>query len=256
MFLDGQAAEMWAWEFLRRHPIYQKNWKRLEVWKQTTGEGWKQYQCAKVYRPRMKSGESEKEWKRRVSYETGIPPTSCSLDVHFGSKWALCEMYDPSLPFSQGVRFLKPLDDFPRMLIQPDDFMELVEDEELIDGSGFQRVLNNRAVVAFDLTLPLEKQMKIVQKMLLGWQEEMNAAGRLEKEKRTTPKIQKWKRHLRALDALRTSPTPTYAGIAKVLEGHDESRDCLHKQGDKIITAARGVMRNYPTILKYKGTPV
>lgn len=254
-FLDGQPPVVWAWEFLRRHPIYRKHWRRLIRWQEKVGNDWMVHPCATVYRPRKKRCETVEAWERRVGNETGIHPKPQPLRAYLGSNWSLRSMYDPYLPYTQGVRFPKPQLEFPRMVFTPEEFMELVEDEELERGAGFQRVVNEFAMVAFDLTHPLDAQLKIAAKQLFNWQEEMETTKRIVVNTSSSPKTTKWLRHLRVLDARRANPPAKYAEIARVLEGDDESNDYLHKQGDKFLSAARKAVTNYRSILKYSGTP-
>ena len=64
-------------------------------------------------------------------------------------------------------------------------------------------------------------------------------------------KADKWKRHLRVLDARRSSPRASLAEIAKNLGGNAPS-DRLVKEGDNFVQQANETMRGYKKILLHK----
>lgn len=243
-FLNDAGREVWAWEFLRRQPQYRRYWHR--------GRKALDFQ---VYRPKKKHLETEKQWALRVGYETGVKPYPVSLGAYWGKKWHLEHTYDPCLPYSQGVQFRRTEGHIPGMIFQPEEFLELLEDEELEDGSVFQRVNNRFAVVVFDLMRPIKEQGDSAQQMLFKWHEEMVDSGRIANYESHAGKSEKWKRHLRALDAARTKPRPTNAEIARVLNGDDVSPDYLRRKGERLLEAARNAMMEYQKVLKFKGTP-
>jgi len=154
-FLDSAEPELWAWEFLRRHPLYRRYWQRLSNFINKTEDNWN---CT-VYSPPKHSEETVKNWERRVWYHKNIFPTKTTLIERLGQKWGLQQLYDPSQQFNQGVRFHKPKRIFPRMVFTPEQFLELIEDEMLKDDI-IQRVANGLAVVAFDMARPLDKRQE------------------------------------------------------------------------------------------------
>lgn len=242
-FLVGAKVEVWAWEFLRRNPVYRRCWNRVG-----------HLPDVPVYRPRKKNGETVEAWQCRVYYETGVTPTPVLFQAYFGRKWGLQQLSDPFLPYSQKVSFKPPPNDFPRMIFMPEEFYQLVEDEEEV-AMPFLRVANRYAVVAYDLMQPITAQTTKAQQMLFRWHEEMVQSERIENYESHASKTAKWQRHLQALDAERTEPRPKNSEIGRVLKGDDPSLDYLRGQGEKILYAAKAVLKNHERILKFKGTP-
>lgn len=242
-FLDNARPEVWTWEFLRRNPEYRTDWLLCSDKKSVI-----------IYDPPKRENESNTAWKQRVRVANG-KPIETTLDKHIARKWLLQELYDPFQPFSQGVCFHKPAEEFPRMIIIPEHFEELLEEEELEDGSPLVRVANRNVVYAFDITRPITDQLTAVKNSLTRWKKEMLATGRVVQVEGTAGKIDIWKRHLQVLDAERMCPDIDYKVIGEILwinkpVGTKAGR--VRNEGKKFSDAAHSQMQHYKKILQFK----
>ncbi len=243
--LTNAKPEVWAWEFLRRNAYYRKAWAGVAN------------QQGHVYEPPIKEGETEDHWLRRVTYNTSSVPIKTCIRVHTSRKWGLQRLYDPHGSFHQGVMFTKPSGDFPRLIFTPDEFLELVEEEEFAEDNSILRVRNQYAMVAVDLAQPLPDQFALAEALLNNWKRTMVENARVLEAKRHASQARTWLRHLRVLDAL--SVKATYQEIARQLGGNknvDATPNELRKEGGKFVGMARKMAKSgYVNVLSYKGTP-
>lgn len=239
-FLHGVSREVWAWEFLRRMPQYREDWAKAQ-----------EHADEMVYRPARKKAETDSKWMARTVAQGGTPIKE-RLDLHLARSWGLKRLCDPLKPHSQGVEFNNPNTGFPALIVTTDDFLELVEDEEIETGGAFQKVRDGCAVIAFNITRPIEEQVEAARVILQEWKMQMLKAERISKAESHAGKAEKWKRHLRVLDARRSSPKASLVEIAQNLGGNAPP-DRLGKEGGNFVQQANATMKDYKKILMYKG---
>lgn len=250
-FLTAAKPPVWAWEFLRRHPRYRNDWQTIVRLKKKLGSKWSSHPDGKHYSPPRYVGEAESKWQNRA-FNAGVDPIKLRKDLYLAQKWGVRELYDPYQPFSQGVRFIPPRGDFPRLIHTPDDFFRLVEEEE---ESGIQHVKNHLVLIAFDVSLPIRGKGGETEKLLRRWRNGLKDAGQFQKAEGHAGKSLKWKRHIQVLDACRTKPAVKSALISERLGGKKSSKSVITatKEGEKFIEAAEGAMENYRKILLFGG---
>jgi len=243
-FLNDAALAVWAWEFLRRNDDYRQDWSDIAT---------KKYRYH--YSPPMLAGEDEGQWAARAMYELDVDHIKTLYRKYIAKKWGVQQCYDPNLPYHPSIGFIKPGSEFPRLILMPDEFDALVVTEET---DSIPHVAYDYAVIAFDIKRSFGKQ---VEAAAARFQQRKQY---LQKHKLVKPdghgnKAHKWIRHIRVLDALRSTPRPTAAIIAKTLGGKksvDATKEQQFKEGDKFVSTARAMMNGgYRKILLSKGTP-
>lgn len=112
--------EGWAWEFLRRNPLYHqdyKKWLDLEpyvtskyspAWLETPAR--QEDRKATMYEPERGPNETFLEWQHRCQ-ATGVEPQTLPISVGLARKWLLECLVDPTASYGPQIRFRKP--EFP-----------------------------------------------------------------------------------------------------------------------------------------------
>lgn len=256
-FTDKLSPEGWAWEFLRRNPRYRDQYKEVRAvgseYEQKYGPNkrkWPKEEPAFIFTPPKKPSEAVKRWRTRCALAEGEPPKIVPMERYYAEKWGLRDqMFDPGLGVEQGVRFHPP-SDYPRLLRTWDE-VELYRDEEVTDDGGVVvRPIDDKALVAFELRLPLKKQVSEARRRLKAWQDELVAHGRVKVEVSRSHE-KKWRRYLRALDGEEAGASKTEIaltlGLAQPYQFPDPHPSS--KAGETLELAKRLVQGGYQKIL-------
>lgn len=246
-FLDDASLAEWAWEFMRRHPAYRKDFEMSHgTARDLAGP--------KIYTPPMAAHETEGQYiSRMVADDINYRITTFSQQC--ANKWGVIGMYDPSQPLSRPDLFQKT-DHFPIVIDNLNDLEDFSLGEDIYDSEGNgigTRVIpfDGISIVAFDLTKPLPDQLTEIRDKLEHLQKR-SKKPLVEKES-TSGQLSKWIRHLRVLDGLRSEPKGTYKRISEVLGVEKSSYDLEthEKRGERYINAAKNQMKNYRKILSH-----
>lgn len=170
-YTEGFTYDQWAWEFLRRNPVYRKEW-----------DGWVRNDAA-------------------ASKATNDPQGEAARIVLAAAKWHLISPCDPSLPVSTELpiwrREARQWEPFMLGDLGPDKF-----------GRPFKRIRKDRAlsqyadfgphVQAFALSLnhPIPAQLDLVREQIVEYQKEHG----LDTEVTARSRKEIWGLYLRALD--------------------------------------------------------
>ena len=171
-FTSDLNRDGWAWEFLRRNDEY--------------GADFEMATCSgdPVYDPPKLSNESDRQWVARVVQGNNEPRKSHPL-TGLGAKWGLTQMQDPaddSTPaFLPAYPFLPDWSDLDSLYGQDTDEAPISMRPDV-------------AVIAFDATKPLSKQLELAKNLFFSRQEGVTA-------RRKNWKPDNWALYLRLLDA-------------------------------------------------------
>lgn len=153
---------VWAWEFLRRNPEYQKMWKQVEA-----------LPPGPIHHDFSLEDINER-LKRDFGLRSPAPPSMGSSEPDFNSRLQFV---------THGGIWIKPLG-------WPDNDPYIVE-ELLCDAT--------EALVRIDLRWPLEQQIRAAKRFLKSKKQDLQKHGILEKDRRL--KSQKFLELIRLLDA-------------------------------------------------------
>lgn len=247
-FLKDAQPHEWAWEFLRRNQQYRNDWLSIGATPKHV----------RVYNPPRLENEDEQAWMRRVVYKLDREPNISSLTSSFAKKWGVNELSDPFASYPSTLQFIKPSDDYPRLLLFPEDIAEYVQEDEASDGSGVLHMQGRFAVVVFDMAQSLSGIGDKTDALLRQQKKRLLAEKRIEKDAIGNEKPGNWLRHLRVLDARRSSPPVTHKTIARSLGGaalQDKTSMELSRRGTKYVDQAKRMMsRGYRHAAFYSGT--
>lgn len=243
-YADKLPSKQWSWEFLRRQRAYQEDYdsylSQVHELVQKYGDNWKTNPKAKIFIPPLKPGESQRHWEVHVDN-----PRREYLHIEMAKKWCLLDMYSPQTEWNH-MTFIKPWYD-PMLISTPDEFEGLLKKYPTgpDDVDIYEEVGPDRAVIAFDLTVDIEPQLKSAGKMLTAHRRPLKKQRKLNTIDGRDNGVA-WFIHLRVLDALLETPRPTNADIGEVM-GYDKFQD-LNSAGSDYVSNARAV--NYKKILK------
>ena len=194
----------WAWEFLRRNPEYQKAWDReLQAYQKANLENFinpANYNKAK-YRRLLA------DQHKQVAVLTG------KTAITEADKWGLTILLNPVIDdFKKAESESGIASVWLKKVGLPISLPGRVLDKS--SDAPFFEYKESEAVAVFDLTRPLQPQLKRVHNKLLVQQKEFNV-----KDRRRL--IDEWVRYLRLLDAvaagMRMCKTKDVDQIAKIL---------------------------------------
>lgn len=193
----------WAWEFLRRNPEYRQDYAnfiaRVSDLEKKFGQDWKQQDSARENIPPKKPGESCKAWRFRCDVE-GEKAQSLPLEQWYAQKWGLRErMGDPDQGITDYIIFITT-SDFPRRIEILDHAHDLFQDQPIgEDSSGGEELFirDGLALIAFDLRIPVKKQITKAAKLLKAAKKRDGV-----KVKSVHKAKDKWAIYLRVLDGL------------------------------------------------------
>ncbi|MEJ2645798.1 MAG: DUF2285 domain-containing protein [Gammaproteobacteria bacterium] len=205
-FTEALAAEHWAWEFLRRNPAYQADWRWfIERWRALEADygappqrdffRWKQDPRAYVLDSEDDGGDS-----CRVDVDKVL------IECWVGARWGLYKFpLDPAVDRpTLGEQLTWRHADRPAKRIGP-------MDGDYLEGDPA------RVALGFDLSLPLREQLDRAKRYLQATQSGLRRQGRL--RMRTVANLrERWARCLRALDGEAAGAPETE--LAEVLFGH------------------------------------
>lgn len=238
-FIENAAPEVKAWEFLRRNPAYRRCWRRFTTW-QLAGK-W-------AYRPKKCSDVEESTWKQ-ASWMDGKTPTHLPIEVYLARKWGLKKLLDPAKPYPSQGGFLRVRCQYPRQITTLEHFLDFIGDEEGNMEVSSQPVMYRYGIVAYDMTRPINPQLRKTGRILLRWQKELVETGRVIVDDGRGKTFRKCAEHLRALDARCAIPPVTYSRIGQII-GKGKPWDNSDRKGKKIHTAATAAMLNYLRFLE------
>jgi hypothetical protein len=246
-FLDEAPMTVWAWEALRRHEEYRKDWEEFQA--SLAGNSGKQL----VYYDPPKPPEwTQQHWLNHVVSKNLEPKITTESQMR-ANKWGLREMIDPSQPYKRAHGFRLFGGGFPHQVQNMEDFEPMIEVIDHGDGFETQDVIQNRAIAAFNMTRPLKPQMDMLLEHLERKQMQLVSAGVLLVEELDTGfKGALFKRHLRSLDARRSLPRPSLSKIAALIDpktnaGKDNT--ALNKVGTRYVTQAKKMAASYRNML-------
>ena len=190
----------WAWQFLRRNPVYQKDYAEfIDIWRQLE---------AAYGAPPQRDFYQWKQDPRAWRAEAGI--AGCGSEVcpgeneqvliecWMGAKWGFRKFpLDPTIMLPEDLAWR----DFP------------VEVGVLAAGTTWQPQTEQLAL-AFDLSLPLPAQLEAAKRQLIAQRLACSRVGSLP-ARSLREGAPLWRRSLRWLDALASGATPE--AIAAVL---------------------------------------
>lgn len=235
----------WAWEFLRRgndyrsaYEVYLKEASDLGL-ELEFGVDWKNIPEARVYDPPLLENETWEKWVQRCELELDKRTRRIHLHKLRGETFYLDGMFDPGIPYHEGIAFLSPLR-FPYIAKKLDDLDPFIEEFDVYDsitGEPTDGVITsfNQAVgvVVFALDSNLEKQLTAAKKGLVKLQKTKH----LKKPHLPTP-YPVWRSYLQVLDAkLDGESTDEIASVFWPEPGPDE--DPISKVTERVKQARR-----------------
>lgn len=226
-YMDNHTPELWAWEFLRRNPDYQKDWLReLSRWKKSLSEKdpWRD-----LITPSCRPNENE-------------PPQKLPFD-RARAKYNLLEpeIIDPSIDnYKQAKDSDLPLFHKGGLLFYDNEF-------SILQVSGIDK---SEAVFVFDLAAPIKEQLNRAEKDLLDIQKEF-LKGKKIKAPRNEGKCVFRKKYIRILDAYARdikpmeiakiicpetpNEYPDFKGTKKIQKNYKEAKSLTNKKYVEII---------------------
>jgi len=196
----------WAWEFLRRGSDYISNYdaylKEASALEHEFGANWKNTPGARAYDPPRLENETRNQWVRRCEFDLDKRPRRIHLHKLRGKKFFLDGMFDPGVPYHEGIAFFSPLS-LPYIAKKLDDLDPFIEEFDVYDLitekpigdviTGFDQAVG---VVVFALDSNLEKQLTAAKKGLV----ELRKIKQLKKPHLPT-QDSVWRSYLQVLDA-------------------------------------------------------
>jgi hypothetical protein len=246
-FLDTAPTTIRAWEALRRHEAYRKDWDEFQAL--LAGNNGKQ---PVYYNPPKPPKWDEQRWLKHVVSQN-LEPKITTESQKRAEVWGLREMLNPSEPYYPAIGFQLFGGGFPKILHSMEDLEPLVDIIEHGNGIETQCIVAERAVAAVNMTQPLKGQFEMLLRELEYQQLQLVNAGKIVVQKPLRGfKGALFIRHLRVLDARRTEPRPSLAEIAMITNpktnaGKDTT--ALNKVGTRYVSKANKVAANYRNIL-------
>ncbi len=245
------SDEGWAWEFLRRNTEYKEDYKRVSsvllgcnpeysnlpiniTDKFKFPEEWF------FFDPPKKTGETSKEWWRRILDE-GLEPHCLTLELGYAKKWYLRnQMFNPAIRYNEDIEFRKA-SELPKV-VSWDECGDYFESDDYFEASKV-----DKALIVFDMKRPLTPQIEIAKKLLKERQGKYKQSGKAKIHNKLYRS--NWLVYLRAIDAYKKA---TNAEIAKVLCPIEHSQDpkaASDKIRDTVIQARKMSADRYKVIL-------
>lgn len=193
-FEKRMSLQQWAWEFLRRNPLYQADYADLRaIIDEAAANGEHEDDWRRVYDPPKRDDETENEYITRV----GGKYSSMSISSWYEKKWKLSGSFLPD-PFKEYneqcylIRFISS----PMVHI----ITEHWEGFKSVSATGsvFDKVQN---AVVFDLSMPIDPQIKAASAYLIRQRKRLIGKGIIEKWPCKNAALQSYPQYLRLLDA-------------------------------------------------------
>lgn len=167
--LKKTSAGIWAWEFLRRNPLYRANWARLKkVYSEIDGENegifphelpdgiMDDYDCE----PAPLAGETYNEYKLR----TGGWISCHTLESSFQRKWGIDYIKSPDEGYGYGWPIF-----FKTTSLKGMPFFACDTPGKKWENSQFSPEQLGEIAIMFDVKLPIDAQLKRAARGLKSW---------------------------------------------------------------------------------------
>lgn len=214
--LEGLSGKQYAWEFLRRNPEYQEDWRRLHAIPQECRYSSPDADSVMDYyfaSPPSLPGETRREWVERVKDGTSMP-IGMWLKQHYHLAWMVLPCHGiehvPHIHFTAGVGYVASERKDEKVSIEPGRLGE--------------------ALVRFNLSMPLGPQLENVKRTMERYAAALERKGLIVRDK---PKFD-WSvlpQYLRILDARASSPKPTFMEISGTVYPGMEGSEARVKKG-------------------------
>lgn len=228
----------WAWEFLRRNPDYRADFAALK-----SGE-FKE----KGYSPPKLPNETEHQWQFRC-IQNEIDPNILSPERNLARKWGMryfmCDPTQTVIELKSGERAVEFDTDVKPVLLEKWDDVERLPTFE--EEGGVVLVDRNRLLISFDLTGPLEPQIKSL-KMWFGERKTSDVSAK-------KPQAQTFVNCLRVLDAMSALGDKFENHLVRDVLFKDHNGDLDVKIHNLIATAKENNRAGYRAIAKRR-TPL
>jgi hypothetical protein len=154
-----QRARGWAWEFIRRNPIYREKYESFSHLQTKYGADWKKKQARDIHEPELLPGESERAWRIRASNQLLIVQ-KITASQKCARQWHLCDMYDPAWPYDKRTIRFEIIKQYPRIYGSDSTIKELPLDSiEDLQHDLVYLPTENILFVALDTLQPLKHQL-------------------------------------------------------------------------------------------------
>lgn len=215
------SVEQWAWEFLRRNSEYHADWhKFVEQCMAHCGISkdeadlsdldWMyiQMECEwgsglSVFVPEIEANESIELWRKKH----GSAAMQISLGRWLGNKWNLTKIVDPEI--DSGYMHFAPQPSFSYVVIKNGVMTDW--GHRGVQEPPFEH-LACEAKILFDLNLPIDAQLEHVRNHLYQIQQGLRVLGKLEDDKPSRLRTDKYEAYLRILDAINSGVTVKKVG--------------------------------------------
>lgn len=232
-FLKKAPLHTWLWEGLRRNSAYRKDW---EMWQLVKADG--EEECLYEYFPPRLDGETVLQWRKRVA-ANGDHYHREPLEQSLCLKWNLIELRCPFQPVGDNPIFCEG--DGCTRVYKLDDLSSEQEND-----FTFALLVDVREAWS-----TLEVQIKELYETKRFFLEEV---GKLPAGTGAWVKPALWLRHIRALDAVRSSPKGTYREIGiKLGNSGPNQLNSPDREGGKIVASARKFQSE--TVIKLSSLP-
>lgn len=186
-FCDQLDLAGWAWQFLRRNPLYQKDYAEfIDIWRQLEAA-----YGAPPQRDFYNWKQDPRAWRAEAEI-SGCGTEVCPgeneqilIECWMGAKWGFRKFpIDPAITQPEGLTWRE----YP------------LEVDELAAGSNWQPLAEQLALT-FDLSLPLPAQLEVAKRHLIAQRQARSRAGALP-ARSLREGAPLWRHSLRWLDAL------------------------------------------------------
>lgn len=204
-FPQRMSAPAWAWEFLRRNPDYQADYRTYlqcllrvvpdaEIDTKTASCTLSDAQLDLVetsesmcrYEPERHDGENEQDWLLRVNKGSATP-----LDSWLGRKWGIERIVSPYIKYRRlDIRFEKS---------------SVTVSQVFAAWGGFGD--RSKMALAFDLTMPIAQQIEAAERWLLSAQRTRSEKGEFTAPASVRMHADKYPLYLRTFDAVTSGAT-------------------------------------------------
>ncbi|HFD81556.1 MAG TPA: DUF2285 domain-containing protein [Gammaproteobacteria bacterium] len=205
----------WAWEFLRRNPEYQKEWREFDA-------AWKTLE-ARYGKPPERDFQRWKAdplaWRRVGEDEPGdcrVDQDKVLIECWLGARWGFYKF--PLDPATDRPRIGEQLDWRPLEREVP-----LVEDGDspYLDGAA------EHLAIGFDLDYPLREQLERAKRLLQARQGRLRREGVIQLKRRSSCR-EAWRLMLRLLDGTEAGED-VGAVVALLAQQEGQSPERLHQ---------------------------
>ena len=209
-FTDGLTSDQWAWEFLRRNPVYRQEWRIFHTtWKQLeTAYGKPGHRDMAAWRQDPRAWVSAEECQES---DCRVDDEKVLIECAMGAHWGFYKFPpDPADDDPVGHGRLR----WRELTLEPTKFSNDQERLEMTIES---------LVLGFDLSLPLRDQL-VSAKRLLQIEQRRRVREGIVRAPRISAHRDRLCRLLRLLDALETGRFEDFEAIARDLAVHVKAK--------------------------------